>query len=55
MENKLKTTKKSTWDEIRESLILCGNIGEFEEDMIHNEDIPRLIYKGKAVLGDNLF
>ena len=55
MKKILWDTKKNIWNEIRESLILCGNIGEFKDNIIHNEDIPRLIYKGKAVLSDNLF
>jgi len=55
MENKLTTTKRNIWNEVRESLILCGDVGEFKNSIIHNEDIPRLIYKGRAVLSDNLF
>jgi hypothetical protein len=38
------------WNELRESLSLCGEIGEFCPDDFILEDIPRLTLHGKPVL-----
>lgn len=38
------------WNEIRESLSLCGEIGDFCPDDFVLEDIPRLTFQGKPVL-----
>ena len=55
MNKPLVNFKKKIWFEIKENLALCGDIGEFSNNLIHNEDIPREIYEGKPVLPDFLF
>jgi len=52
MENKSEelTLAKSLWDEIRQSLELCGDIGEFSPSDFALEDLPRVVWQGKPVL-----
>lgn len=38
------------WDEIRESLALCGDIGRFKAEDFVLEDMPRVVWDGKPVL-----
>ena len=55
MKDKIVKLKESIWEEIRGSLLSCSDIGEFDSDLLHNEDIPRRIYKGRAVIPDSIF
>ena len=50
----LTDKKKAIWDDISSSFAMCGDIKSFPEELICNNDIPRLIYKLKVVLGDSL-
>lgn len=38
------------WGEIRNSLLLCGDIGEFSSEDFECSDIPRVLWKDKPVL-----
>ena len=55
MNKTINQVKISLWTEIRESLKFCPNIGDFETSLLLNDDIPRIIYKGKVVISDSLF
>ena len=43
------------WNETRETLELCADIGNFSPDLLHNEDIPRMVHHGKRVIPDSIF
>ena len=51
----LEEKKRAIWEDVSSSFSMCQVITDFPSQLIHNEDLPRLIYKGKAVLSDNLF
>lgn len=55
MTETINQIKISLWTEISESLKCCPNIGDFETSLLLNDDIPRIIYKGKVVISDSLF
>lgn len=38
------------WEEIRASLVLCGDIGDFHPDYFELEDMPRVMWKERPVL-----
>ncbi|MCH8029043.1 MAG: hypothetical protein IH874_03830 [Candidatus Dadabacteria bacterium] len=38
------------WNEIREVLTLCGDIGQFRAEDFVTEDMPRVVWDGKPVL-----
>ena len=55
MNIKINEIKESMWNETKESLELCADIGNFSSDLLHNEDIPRIIHLGKPVIPDSIF
>ena len=55
MENEIESLKKSIWKEISNVLNPRFDIGEFSNEFLHNEDIPRIIYNNKSVIPDSIF
>ena len=55
MENEIESLKKSIWKEISNVLNPRFDIGEFSNELLHNEDIPRIIHLGKPVIPDSIF
>ena len=55
MDNEIESLKKSIWKEISNVLNPRFDIGEFSNEFLHNEDIPRIIYNNKSVIPDSIF
>ena len=54
MKNLIYNFKHEIWKELKDSFILCIDIGEFNDDFFYGEDIPRVFYDNKIVLPDKI-
>ena len=54
MKNLIYNFKHSIWKELKDSFILCIDIGEFNDNFFYSEDIPRVFYDNKIVLPDKI-
>ena len=54
MKNLIYNFKHNIWKELKDSFILCIDIGEFNDDFFYGEDIPRVFYDNKIVLPDKI-